>query len=477
MSVRSQAIDGLKWTSLTRFIIVVGQVVKISVLARLLEKSDFGLVALIMFVLGFTGILIDMGFTTAILHKQNISKRQYSSIYWLNIGFSLIVYIAIYFSSSVIADYYSQPDLKTLLEIMGLSLIISAMGKQYRTIEQKNLNFKVLSLVDLAATTISVFVAVVLATLGYGVYSIVFAALAEYAVGSLFFLVFGMINHGFPRYFSFHETSEFIKIGLYQVGGDITNYLSRDTDLLIIGKVMGVEVLGGYNLARELVRRPLQLIDPIISKVSTPIFSQFQDHNEKLRTSFTLLLRNVTIINAIIYGSMAISAKSLILVFYGIDYLHIAVYLQLFAPIIYLRSAMAQSSVITIAKGRTDLGMYWSIVNIILSASIILALIKTRLEYIIGALALFHILLLIPSWYIFGRRLINFNFRNYISMILNPLLISILFFAIYYFLMQRYSFIGEFVAVCGLIIVLFMYGYSQSKEIQDIYNKFRHLFL
>ena len=475
MSIRTQAINGLKWTSFSTILVVLGQIVKVSVLARLLEKSDFGIIALMMFVLGFTGIIIDMGFTTAILHKQNITPREYSSLYWLNFGISIIVYSAIFLVSGEIAVYYSQPILESILKILALSLVISALGKQYRTIEQKRLNFRLLSIADLITTTVSVIIAIIFAIYGYGIYSIVYAALIEYALSNIFFLIYGIRLNGPPRYFTFKDTKPFVKIGLFQVGGDVINYLSRDIDLLIIGKVLGLEVLGGYNLARQLIRRPLQIIDPIINKVTIPIFPKYQNDNSKLRSTFGMLLLNVAIINAFIYGGMAIGAKSLIRIFYGEQYLDIASYLQLFAPMIYLRSVMSQNSLIAITKGRTDIGMYWSLVSIVLSTFLILLFIRIKLEYMIGSLVIYHLFLLVPSWYYFGKRLINFQFIEYINAIGIPLLISVLSFSIYYILFWNISVVGEILGIIVQVIFLSIYGLYYSKEVQTIFIKLKNM--
>ncbi|MCF6242315.1 MAG: oligosaccharide flippase family protein [Bacteroidales bacterium] len=79
MTLKKQAISGVKWTTVSTIFLAVTQLLKISVLARFLDKADFGLIAIVVFVLGFTNLFIDMGLTSAILHKQNITKNEYVS--------------------------------------------------------------------------------------------------------------------------------------------------------------------------------------------------------------------------------------------------------------------------------------------------------------------------------------------------------------------------------------------------------------
>ena len=97
MSVKKQALSGVKWTTVSTITLALSALVKISVLARFLDASDFGLMALITFVLGFMDLFMDMGITSAILHKQNIKKQEYSSLYWLNVGFSIFLFLLHYY--------------------------------------------------------------------------------------------------------------------------------------------------------------------------------------------------------------------------------------------------------------------------------------------------------------------------------------------------------------------------------------------
>ena len=97
MNIKQKAISGIKWTTISTLSLAVTELLKISILARYLDKEDFGLMALVTFVLGFTNLFVDMGLTSAILHKQDISKNEYASLYWLNFGFSIILFVIIIF--------------------------------------------------------------------------------------------------------------------------------------------------------------------------------------------------------------------------------------------------------------------------------------------------------------------------------------------------------------------------------------------
>ena len=96
MSLKSKTISGVKWSTVSTITLAIVGLLKISVLARFLDAGDFGLMALVTFVLGFMNLFMDMGLTSAILHKQKISNDEYASLYWINIIFSFILFALIY---------------------------------------------------------------------------------------------------------------------------------------------------------------------------------------------------------------------------------------------------------------------------------------------------------------------------------------------------------------------------------------------
>ena len=86
-SLKKQALSGMKWTSFSTGIRSVLQIIQLIILARFLNAEDFGLVAIVMVVIGFSQLFMDMGISNAIIHKQHITDMQLSSLYWLNIFF------------------------------------------------------------------------------------------------------------------------------------------------------------------------------------------------------------------------------------------------------------------------------------------------------------------------------------------------------------------------------------------------------
>src|SRR5690606_16221147 len=134
-----------------------------------------------------------------------------------------------------------------------------------------------------------------------------------------------------------NKTRPFLKIGMYQVGGQVINYFNRDLDILIIGKFFGAELLGGYSLAKQLVRRPLMIVDPIMTKVAVSIMPRFQDDIKLLLGYFSNLIKGMALVDAMIYGAMAICAPLLVQIFYGEAYNEIVPFVRILPTTVYFR--------------------------------------------------------------------------------------------------------------------------------------------
>ena len=109
------AINGVKWTSLSAVVNACAKLGQISILTRFLRKEDFGLIAIAVLVISFTEIFMDMGISSAVLHKQDISKNEYSSLYWFNIISGFVISVIICILAPWVAIYYNQPELVNII--------------------------------------------------------------------------------------------------------------------------------------------------------------------------------------------------------------------------------------------------------------------------------------------------------------------------------------------------------------------------
>lgn len=417
MSIKNQAISGVKWTTLSTIVLAIASLLKISVLARFIDKADFGLMALVMFVLGFMNLFMNMGLTTAILHKQGITKSEYASLYWLNFAFSILLYLLILVISPYIAGYYQEQELNILIPLMGCSLLISAFGRQFKTIKQKELKFKTIAIVDISVALLSLLIATFLAYKGFGVYALVFSALIQFLFSNITFFVLGIKEDGLKFHFSFIETKPFLRIGMYQIGGQVANYFNRNLDTLIIGKYFGVDILGGYSLAKQLVFRPTQVINPIFTRVSAPILARLQGNIEFLRVNYLKLLNIVSSLNIFIFSAVIIFAPLIVKLLYGGGFEDIIPLVRILSVYMIFRSFGNPIGILVIATGRTDLAFKWNLIILFFTPIAIYFGAQFSIEWVAGALTMMMMILLVPAWWFMIKKMLSIDLTTYLKTI------------------------------------------------------------
>ena len=418
MSIDKKVIAGTKWNTLATVSIVVVSMIRIAVLTRFLAAEDFGLMALVNVVLGFMSLFMDMGITTAILHKQNITPKQYASLYWLNFGFSIVLSLLIIASGPLVSDFYQEESLTELLALMSLSLIFAAIGRQFKTVEEKALNFRFISLASIFGSLVSLPVSIWLAVQGYGVYALVYGALAQFAVSNLLYFVYGIRRHGMLLFFKFDQTRPFLKIGVYQVGGQVVNYFNRDLDTLLIGYLLGSEILGGYSLAKQLVFKPVSLINPIVTRVAAPALALLQNSRDRLANGFLELVSLVSSLNFIAFAALAFLASPIVELLYGNQYLHIVTTVRILCLYVYIRALINPVGVLVIATGRTRSEFIWNLLALGVMPLFVFVGAQGGMEGVSWALVLFMCLSLYPVYLIIIKPAVSISFFSYLGAML-----------------------------------------------------------
>tara|TARA_B100000214_G_scaffold124414_1_gene88302 strand:- start:3944 stop:5224 length:1281 start_codon:yes stop_codon:yes gene_type:complete len=419
VKLNQQVNKGVKWTSIGTVTLAVVNILKISILARFLSKDEFGIFAIVTFFLGFFNLFSDMGLTTAIIHKQNIKKNEYSSLYWFNIGFCVLLYVLLFLIAPMISSFYNEPTLDFLIKVLGISIIINSVGLQFRTIETKNLSFKFISIFDIIASLVSLFFAIWLAVNGFGVLALIYSIVLQYTIANFLLLVLGFYYYKVSFYFSYKDLSPFLKIGLFQVGGQTANFFNRNLDILIIGKLFTQEILGGYSLAKELVFRPSQVMNPILTKVAGPVLAKIQNNINLLKESYLKLINIVSSINLIIYLMIAFFAPILVSILYGESYSNIVILVRVLCIYMYFRALGNPVGSLVIATGRTDIEFLWNVVLLLIMPIIVYVGSTFGITHVTIALTLFMILLFLPSWYFLIRKMSGATLREYLNAIVN----------------------------------------------------------
>ena len=241
MSLKAKTISGVKWTTVSTIFINMLQLLQLAILARFLSPRDFGLMAIVMVVMGFVQGFADMGISNAIIHRQNTTRNELSSLYWLNVFAGVVMFTIVSLVAPLVAKFYHQPELTNLIILLSSTFIIQSFGQQFVMLWQKELRFKEIAKVEIINKILSFIVSVLFAYLGFGVYALVLGSIVNSITQTIQFLHFGLKEYRPMLRFKIDEVRTFVGFGAYQMGERTVNYFNYQVDALLIGKILGMD--------------------------------------------------------------------------------------------------------------------------------------------------------------------------------------------------------------------------------------------
>ena len=455
-SIKSQAISGVKWSAVSKIYTTAVSVLQVAILTRFLDKEDFGLMGVAVLINAFCSIFVDMGMSAAALHEKELNKCQFSSFYWFNLVSGLIITVFVSTISPLIASYYDNSELIGIISITSLSIFISSISSLQRTLQQKKMNFRFMSIVDIVSSTIGFGVNLIMATQGFGVYSLVCSQLITGIFTAIAYLSIAIFKEkNICLYFRFAEIRDALKIGLYQSGSSVLDFLSREMDSLIISSNISMEFFGIYTLCKNLTMRIYMVINPIITNVVTPILAKMQDDKDKLSDVYKRIVELLGFVNFPIYSMIAICSYSIISILYGESYCNYAFVLSCLAIYYAFQSCGNPIGSMLIATGRTDRGFIWTVFRIVFTFVYLNIAAKFDLNIFMIFILFTPILTSYPSWYIILRVISTINYKESLLIIFKAFFVCIPFYPLYF--LDRFL-DSPILSIC-VISIIFVTGY------------------
>jgi len=417
-----------------------------------------------------------MGFTSAILHRQNANNEEYSSVYWFNLLISIFLFLIIFSLTPFISHFYGQAELTSIVPILSANLILLAIGHLHQTIMRKEFRFKEISLINLFGCLLGLISAFVLAKNGYGVYSLVYSTLIVSAVASIIFLIFNIRLHRIYFHFNFKELTPYFKIGSYSVGSQFISFFSTDIDILIVGKMLGPGPLGIYSLSKQIILKVYSILNSTITNVLTPLMSVTQTDESKLKAYYLKVTFMLSSLNIPIYLLIIILAKEILIILYGSKYVEANLILS-FLAISYCINAISNPvGSLQIATGRTDIGLRWAIFSLLITPLVIYFSSLANINTVAFMRALLSFVMLIPLWWMQLKPMANIKLGEYFAQFIKPYLL-LLFIATVYLLYSNFYELPFGTIVNAVIkgsIAMAVYGgllwLIDKKRMVEIYN-------
>lgn len=323
------------------------------VLARFLSPADFGIYAIMLIFTSVSLVLIDGGFSSAIIQKKDISREEQTAVFWYNTLASLVISLVIFLLAPLIARTFGYPVLRPILITIALLVPIMAIGTVPSAMLQKRLRFDLVARAGLLATITSGSVAIVAVMNGAGVWTFVLQTLAMALVNTVAL----WISAGWRPLLQphFKSAKQLASFGSLVALSGLLEVAYAHGSSLVIGKLHGARDLGFYNRAQSLQVLPANILTAIVTRVALPVFSTKIHDHDALRRGARMAQGVVMLINLPLMLALAAMPDLIIKVLYGPKWLIAAPVLMILAIGGMLFPLHAINLQLMLAQGRSDL--------------------------------------------------------------------------------------------------------------------------
>ena len=345
---------------------LVGQLIRIGVqlggivvLGRLLDPSDYGLVASVAAIIGVGEVLRNFGLSSAAIAVRDLSRQQKDNLFWINSVIGLALMLLAVLCSPLIATLYGDDRLVLLTQVLAGTFLLNGLATQFRADLNRNFHFVALAGSEIGAQVGGLFVGIVMALNGFGYWALAGQQISQ---GILTIIILIPVTTWFPGWY--HRAApmrHLIVFGSNLAGTQLLGYASRNTDTIVIGATLGAGPLGLYNRAFQLLLLPLNQINGPSTRVALPVLARLQDDPPKydrfILLGQTIMLHAVTIVLAF----SCAQALPIISIALGSRWLGSAPIFQILAIAGFFEAAAYATYWVFLSKDATKQNLYFAL--------------------------------------------------------------------------------------------------------------------
>lgn len=367
-------------------------------LARLLSPSDFGLIAMLLVFTSIGALMVDSGFSSSLVQRQNTTADDETTVFLFTTAMGVLLFAVLWLCAPAIANFYDQPSLVGLTRLVAFVLPLSALSAVPDACLTQQLNFRTRARTQILSSLGSAIVAVFLALRGFGVWSLAWQSV----IAALLRVILLWVYSGWRPSGKFRQKSlrSLFSYGGYMLLASVLDTFTTRLQSLLIGKMFDVRALGYYTIAQSAQSAPTTLVGAFLNRVGLPVFSSIANQPKKLIGALRLSLRVSLFVFVPCMIGMALTARMLIELLYGRQWVEAA-------PILVLLSLSATFwplHVLNLAalsgQGRSDLFFRLELVKKLIGISLIVVFSPFGPIAIAAAVLVSSVLgLLINTWY------------------------------------------------------------------------------
>jgi O-antigen/teichoic acid export membrane protein len=426
-SLFNKTLNGLQWTTISTILSVLIQVVYMAIISRLLNKEDFGLIALANTVIGFSHFFATLGLGQALVQKEHLSKEDIRVIFTLGLCLGSLFFCIIWVSAPYIIRYmYPVAEIDKLTIIVryfGFSVFLSSLGLTASGLMRRNFDFKRFSISSVIINILQSVLVLFLAYRGLGVWSLVIGAMTQSILN--FIIIFSLNPHSIVPLFDLKAIKPLFSYGTNLSSNSVMEYINQTMDKFLIGRFYGAEKVGLYTRVNLLFYLPSYYLTTTITRVLFPALSRMQNDQAKMRTNF---LRTVLFLSLLIVpfaGGIAVAAESVISISLGSSWVEGASILRLYGIASVLNMITMQSGVICDATAYLRPKLILNVCYFFVVVALFYIFKDFDLVGLAGALVIAEVIRNI-AYAVLMRKVLDLPYLTYYRNLVSPMIVGII---------------------------------------------------
>ena len=327
---------------------------------RLLSPDDYGCIGLLLIFTSIADILIDGGLGSALIQKKEIKDLDCSTIFVTNLFVSIFLFGILFLCAPSISVYFGIPVLESVLQIESVAIILRALYIIPVSLANRRLNFRRITIINLLANAISVIAAIVVASKGGGVWSLVVKNMLLQGILCCLYWLSEKWTVSFK--FDFTSFRSLFKFGSFITLSNLAENIFANIESFVIGRYYKPATLGYYSQAKSLGQVPIYSISMVVNQVLFPTLSKLQDQKESLVRGMKKSLISITYVAFPVITLLGVLAKPVIVLLYTEKWLQAVPFLQMVCIAGLINSVIHSNFSLLKAVGRANLFLFSQII-------------------------------------------------------------------------------------------------------------------
>lgn len=419
-SLSTRVVKSGLWVFTLRMLNRVLGFIRTIILARLLAPEDFGLLGIALLSISMLETFSKTGFDSALIQKKENVEFYLDTAWTVSALRGIVLFSILLFSAPLIARFFNTLAAAQVIRVIALFTLLAGLRNIGILFFQKELEFNKQFSYEFSATLVDLTVAITLAFILRNVWALVWGGLAA----SLVRLVLSYVLHPYrPRIRIDREGfQELFGFGKWVLTSGILVFLVTQGDDILVGKLLGVTALGLYQMAYTLSNLPATEVTHMISKVTFPAYSKFQDDLPRLRQAYLRVLQFTAFVSFPLAGGILLFASDFIRIFLGNKWIPMVPAVRVLVLAGLVRSIAATTGPIFYATGKPRIDTIWQIVRLLVLSTFIYPL-TLRLGLLGTSIAVFlSILVATIGFLVETIKIIKCDINKLAKIIILPLL-------------------------------------------------------